>query len=222
MGSLEAQCVRDRFIIVRQLGGGGMGVVYEAIDRSSGHHVALKTMRAATGDGLLRFKQEFRSLQDIHHPNLVSLGELVEEAGQWWFSMELVRGRNLLSYVRQAAIVLGSPSGPADLAGALAPTDPQIENALAENAGPASGPLAETAKSATPRVEEQTLDVARLRRALEQLVEGVHAIHLAHKVHRDIKPDNILVTAEGRVVILDFGLIGESLALDSGILGTIA
>ena len=100
MLSMATRCIRDRFTIVRQLGGGGMGVVYEAIDQSNGRHVVLKTMRAQSGDALLRFKQEFRALQDIHHPNLITLGDLLEEAGQWWFSMELVRGVNFLAHVR--------------------------------------------------------------------------------------------------------------------------
>ena len=101
---MATRCIRDRFTIVRQLGGGGMGVVYEAIDQSNGRHVALKTMRAPGGDALLRFKQEFRALQDIHHPNLITLGDLIEEAGQWWFSMELVRGVNFLAHVRPVSV----------------------------------------------------------------------------------------------------------------------
>src|SRR5262245_60365062 len=108
MVSSGPPCIRDRFLIVRKIGGGGMGLVYEAIDRSSGRHVALKTMRAPTGDALLRFKQEFRSLQDIHHENLVTLGDLLEEAGQWWFSMELVRGVNFLAYVHPVPLGAGS------------------------------------------------------------------------------------------------------------------
>ena len=60
------------------------------------HRVALKTLRFPTADGLLRFKNEFRSLADIQHPNLVALGELFEESGWWFFTMELIEGTDLL------------------------------------------------------------------------------------------------------------------------------
>ena len=92
-----------RFELVRQLGAGGMGVVYEALDRENGARVALKTLPAPTGDGLLRLKNEFRALQDLAHPNLVSLGELIEDDGRWFFTMELVEGTDFLAHVRGAS-----------------------------------------------------------------------------------------------------------------------
>ena len=63
-----------RFEVVRALGAGGMGVVYEAFDREREHRVALKVLRSMAADAQRRFKNEFRALQDIQHPNLVSLG----------------------------------------------------------------------------------------------------------------------------------------------------
>jgi serine/threonine protein kinase len=61
----------ERFQVIRQLGAGGMGVVYEAVDRTHGTRVALKTLRSPSPELLLRLKREFRSLQDISSPHLV-------------------------------------------------------------------------------------------------------------------------------------------------------
>ncbi len=62
-----------RFRVVSRLGEGGMGVVYEAEDVALGTQVAVKTLRAFSADALLRFKNEFRALAGIQHPNLVRL-----------------------------------------------------------------------------------------------------------------------------------------------------
>src|SRR5688572_33082032 len=77
-----------------------MGVVYEAVDKDRSARVALKTLRTVDATALLRFKNEFRWLQDLQHPNLVSLGELFAEDGQWFFTMELVDGVDFLAWVR--------------------------------------------------------------------------------------------------------------------------
>src|SRR5215470_9820157 len=93
-----------RFHIVRRLGGGGMGVVYEALDRERNARVALKTLRAMSPEALLSFKREFREFQDLSHTNLVSYGELfAEHAAGWFFTMELVEGVHFLDWVRPTA-----------------------------------------------------------------------------------------------------------------------
>ncbi len=140
-----------------------MGDVYEAYDREREVTVALKTLRHVDARAVARFKREFRALADIEHPNLVSLGELIAEGGQWFFTMELVTGTDFLAYICDARGRSGEP---------------------------------------TPAYDE-----ARLRAALAQLARGLDTIHRANRVHRDIKPTNVLVTPEGRVVLLDFGLV---------------
>lgn len=177
----------QRFAILRRLGTGGMGVVYEAIDREHNGRVALKTFRPISRDSVLRLKDEFRVLQGVHHPNLVRLGELIEDDGKWFFTMELVDGVDIIEYVTGHDWPLGSGMA----------VEPTLDLG-------ASQPI-EVPHARPPG----KLDEARLRDVLPQLVGGLAALHAAGKVHRDIKPPNVLVTHDGRVVILDFGLVSN-------------
>jgi len=143
-----------RYRVLRELGRGGMGIVYEALDRYRGGPVALKTLRRMEPRDIYRLKSEFRALADVAHPNLVRLHHLFEDDGRFCFSMELIDGTSFDHWIR--------PDG--------------------------------------------TLALPRLRRALSQIARGVAAIHAAGKLHCDLKPSNMRVTREGRLVILDFGL----------------
>jgi predicted Ser/Thr protein kinase len=86
----------ERFELVRLLGEGGFGQVFEAIDHRHGGRVALKVLRRT--DGLYNFKREFRSLAELLHPNLVRLYELVSVDQSWFFTMELIDGVPLLEF----------------------------------------------------------------------------------------------------------------------------
>jgi serine/threonine protein kinase len=99
IGHKPPPLVTDRFHVVRRLGSGGFGDVYEARDRVSGTAVALKLLREVDATGLLRFKREFRRVAQLVHPNLVRLYELIEEGEQWFFTMELVQGWHALDYL---------------------------------------------------------------------------------------------------------------------------
>jgi len=91
----------SRFEELRKIGSGGMGVVYEVFDRDRKLVVALKTLRSPDGNSVLQFKQEFRALADLNHPNLVQLFELFQESPCWFFTMEHVTGTDILSCSRK-------------------------------------------------------------------------------------------------------------------------
>src|SRR6188508_2573762 len=91
-----------RFEVQRRLGAGSFGVVYEVVDRVRGSPLALKVLRSGTGKALYRFKQEFRALTDVSHPNLIALYELLSDGGRWFFTMERIDGVTFVDYVRGA------------------------------------------------------------------------------------------------------------------------
>ena len=175
----------ERFRLERRLGAGAFGVVYLAYDLKRESRVALKALRQV--DHLYRFKQEFRSLADLQHVNLVKLHELLSVDDRWFFTMELVEGVNFMKYVAGHS---DAPASDDD------PTQTIVASGLPES---------ESVRHGIPA----GLDVTRLGESLKQLSEGLLALHGAGKLHRDIKPSNVLVTDAGRVVILDFGLVRD-------------
>src|SRR6266511_3350890 len=206
----------ERFRIRRRLGSGGMGVVYEAHDRETDKIVALKTLTRAEASHISRFKNEFRSLADVSHPNLVALYEFMADGQYWFFTMELVQGINFLEYVRpgyhtrhvrssRTPTLRKTSKDPGNelLADYEAETR-QLDSIITTQ--PASHSVEAPEDSA---LAQSKLDLDRLSLALRQLAEGLHGLHETGKLHRDIKPSNVLVTKEGRVVILDFGLVAE-------------
>jgi tetratricopeptide (TPR) repeat protein len=140
--------------LLRRIGAGGMGTVFEADDSRSGQRLALKVLHKRGLGGLKRLKQEFRSLAGIQHPNLVRLYELSVHDTEPFLTMELIQGGSIFEYVR-------------------------------------------------PRNE---LSPERLRDVLRQLIDAVSSLHAAGTLHCDLKPPNLLVRADGRLVLLDFGL----------------
>lgn len=164
----------QRFQLRECLGAGSYGVVYEAYDRVRDTTVALKVLRHLGPDALFYFKKEFRSVADLQHPNLVRYGELFEERGRWFMTMELVEGQPLMQWVR------------------------------AGRRAPVSG-----------RESEPCFVESRVRSMLVQMGRGLVALHATGAVHRDVKPSNLRVTPDGRVVLLDFGLVLEPGAHES-------
>ena len=201
-----------RFEVLSRLGVGGFGHVYGAYDRHREEIVAVKLLSVASASNVNHFKREFRGLVGMHHPNLVQLYEMHEHQGQWFFTMELIRGVDLLDFVRRRPAPHASAQEPLSSVSllfderaasfdslAMRFTDAFLDNLIA----------APDASHEAPHVAPW-FDEARLRRALVGLFHGVTALHRAGIVHRDIKPSNVLVDAErDRVVLLDFGLIAQ-------------
>ncbi len=206
----------ERFRIRRRLGSGGMGVVYEAHDRETDKVVALKTLTRAEASHISRFKNEFRSLADVSHPNLVALYEFMSDGQYWFFTMELVQGISFLEYVRPGyhpkhvqsskTPTLRKTPGDSDKE-LLANYEAETKQLDSIRSPQSSEDRLETRQD--PSLSQSKLDLNFLNVALRQLAEGLHGLHETGKLHRDIKPSNVLVTKEGRVVILDFGLVAE-------------
>lgn len=192
----------DRFQIRRCLGSGGFGTVYEAFDRKRSAVVAIKVLRRTSPSGLYGFKQEFRLLSGIEHPNLVTLYELLCEGERWFFTMEFVPGTDFLTHVRDGALHGGAGAAltPSDSLHAGPATLLSTQD-LSEGFPGAAGDLPVTV------YRPRAFSPDRLLRALLHLAGGLMTLHAAGIVHRDIKPANVLCTEEGRVVLLDFGLV---------------
>ena len=155
MGSFWAQ-----YEMVREIGLGGMGVVYEATDRSLERRVAVKKMRdeiRLDPQERRRFVNEARLVAQLHHPGIVDIYGIVEEELDVYLVFEFVEGRTL-------------------------------QDALKD------GPL----------------DLPRARRIIKEIAGAVEHAHGRGIIHRDLKPSNVMLTSEGRVKVMDFGIARQA------------
>jgi serine/threonine protein kinase len=175
----------ERFVLERCLGSGAFGTVYQAYDSQRRGHVALKVLNRVDAGALYRLKQEFRALADLSHPNLVSLYELLCDGGRWFISMELINGLEFVQFVEDA------PRETEDVP------------------GPGAASRVSQARRRGGRRRLTPAGVIKLEESLRQLGDGLAYLHSTGRLHHDIKPANVLVTPQGRVVLLDFGLVTE-------------
>ena len=201
----------SRFELLAKLGEGGMGIVHEAQDRERDMRVALKTMRRLDASSLYQFKREFRALGDLSHPNIVALYELVSEGDDWFLVMELVAGTDFITHVHKPPAALAPPPAP------LAPDQtPSTRDTRVIEAGAGQSPSSTHADilPVTRLDVDEVVHLDRLRTALAQLAHALQALHAQSMVHRDLKPSNVRVTPEGRVVLMDFGIVAQTRAPD--------
>ncbi|HEX6097091.1 MAG TPA: serine/threonine-protein kinase [Thermoanaerobaculia bacterium] len=194
--------IDTRFQLRRKIGTGSFGVVYEAFDTQRNRTVALKTLARADADSVARFKREFRSLAELRHPNLAAMYELIADAEEWTLSMELVRGTDLLEHLSFAEL----QSSFLEQKHADVPFDPDARIAFRRRSV-SEGKLS-------------TVYLGHVRETFRQLAEGLAFLHAHGVVHRDVKPTNVLITPQGRVVLLDFGLAIDAAsdpALEAGL-----
>jgi len=212
-----------RYELVKKLGSGGMGVVYEAVDKKSKVKVALKTLKNIDPASIFRLKGEFRSLSQIYHRNLVQLYELFSEAEAWYFTMELIEnGIDIVSHIRRTNAPKNAHKNAHKNSGFLETTKIASSNYQSNDDRNSEATQLLSNNSYLPNsnksVSSKRISLFQpcaisnfeiLNSTFKQLCEGLSVIHKNNRLHRDLKPSNTLVTPEGRLVILDFGLVAE-------------
>lgn len=201
------------FRIQRELGRGGMGVVYEAEQLSVGRKVALKVLPyAAMLDKrqVARFQNEARAAASLEHPNIVPVYFVGNERGVYYYAMRLIDGKNLSEVMEelrgdQSDAPLSQVSSQlleAKAASDLARADTQLANAetVRNKAADDSTSLASN-RSTQGRVYFES--IARL---VKQAAEALDFAHSHGIIHRDIKPANIMLDEVGDAWVTDFGL----------------
>jgi serine/threonine protein kinase/Tfp pilus assembly protein PilF len=206
------------FHIVREVGRGGMGIVYEAEQLSLGRRVALKVLPfAATMDPrhLQRFHNEARAAACLHHPHIVPVHGVGHERGVHYYAMQFIDGITLADLVaqqRQAA----SPGNRPGESGVVRTT-----------AYVPANPAAPTRAVANTSTQVMPRDAGYYRRVAHWGIEAAEALEHAHSlgiVHRDIKPGNLMLDAQGRLWVTDFGLArtaDSGLTMTGDVLGTL-
>jgi WD40 repeat protein/serine/threonine protein kinase len=242
---LEPATPLGDFQILREIGRGGMGVVYEAMQLSLGRRVALKVLpfaAALDAKQLQRFKNEAQAAAHLQHPHIVPVYYVGCERGVHFYAMQLIDGHTLASVISELRrqVQPHRPEAPAAAceASALAETLGSgrwapgqdsasvvpVSNRHDECAGWKPAPRLETASlTTTPPVaalstERSATSPAFFRTVAHLGIQAAEALEHAHQlgiIHRDIKPANLLVDAAGQLWVTDFGL--ARLGTDAGL-----
>lgn len=238
LGSPEDSTIPRRlgdYRILREVGHGGMGVVYEAIQESLGRHVALKVLPLHSLLGrthLERFRREARAAAKLHHTNIVPVFGVGEHQGVHYYAMQYIDGRGLDLVLRelkrlrrvQGATGAGRQNLAADVAENL--MSGHFSHSLPKMEGLSGEPAAHISAGQTDLMSRSDTEYFRgIARLGLQVAEALEYAHRHGILHRDIKPSNLLLDTAGTVWITDFGLAkgteGEELTRPGDILGTL-
>jgi WD40 repeat protein/serine/threonine protein kinase len=222
--------------ILREVGRGGMGIVYEAVQESLGRHVALKVLPGyglASPTHLERFRREAQAAARLHHTNIVPVFGVGEHQSVHYYAMQFIQGQGLdlvlqeLQRLRGQPVILPTggtqPNGPVSSSVAQGlltgrfqnPGVARAEGAAAAALGSAPSPGSRRdppseAGVASSHSELTSQPEAQYFRSVARLgVQVAEALEYAHRqgvLHRDIKPSNLLLDTQGTVWITDFGL----------------
>jgi serine/threonine protein kinase/tetratricopeptide (TPR) repeat protein len=206
--------------LIREIGRGGMGIVYEAEQLSLGRRVALKVLPFAATLGsaqLQRFNNEARAAAALKHPHIVGVHSVGIERGVHYYAMELIEGRSLAEVAEQlraGSHPEGARQGARSQNSALpAPSSPLLAD---------TSPVAALSTLNTSQPAEYFRSIAHLG------IQAADALDYAHQmgiVHRDIKPSNLLVDDNAHLWITDFGLAltqsEAGLTMTGDLLGTL-
>jgi serine/threonine protein kinase/formylglycine-generating enzyme required for sulfatase activity/dienelactone hydrolase len=196
---LEPNLQIGDFRLERRLGCGGMGVVYQAMQLSLHRRVALKVLPlglAAGPSAVERFHREARAAAKLHHPNIVTIFAEGAERNVCYFAMEMIDGENLDHII-------------ADLRRARA----QRRGGTVSEPGAAPGAepdnQAEGATNLPCVLRDCTCSHEYFRAIARLIAEVAEALSYAHSqgvIHRDVKPSNLMLSGNGRLILLDFGI----------------
>jgi tetratricopeptide (TPR) repeat protein len=188
------------FEILREIGRGGMGVVFEARQISLNRKVALKVLSGSLGltpTAVQRFRREAEAAGKLHHTNIVPVYTTDEEDGSLFYAMELIEGPSLDRVIRELRSTKEKKPEPFKPVDEQATTEPYVSDS------------SQSADGTTLSVSSLSSDSRYFDNVARMIADVADALDHAHKqgvIHRDIKPSNLLLSPDGRLSINDFGL----------------